>query len=278
MYTILTFAPSLPIPVQPEYIKKALSAGKHVLAEKPIAKDVETAKELLSWYNTHIKQSATANSPIFTIAENFRFFDSFIYASQQIASLGRVLGFRTRVTNMIEKGGKYYETAWRKTPEYQGGFLLDGGVHFVAATRLLLGVDAAPAKISAFTAQLQEHLPPIDTLNATVQLKNGASGTLTISFGTTFKGPGEYAVACENGTVTVSKGKVVLTQDGNEHVHEFPEEGNGVKQEVAAWARSLVDGQANPAQSPEEALKDLEIIEACIQSGEKGGAPVELKL
>lgn len=29
---------ALPIPVQPEYIKLALAAGKHVLAEKPIAK------------------------------------------------------------------------------------------------------------------------------------------------------------------------------------------------------------------------------------------------
>jgi predicted dehydrogenase len=142
---------------------------------------------------------------------------------------------------------------------------------------LLLGEDAAPTKVSAFTAQLQEHLPPLDTLNATVQLKNGASGTLSISFGTTFSGS-EYAVACEKGSVWVSRGKVVVTQDGKEEVKEFPEEGNGVKQEVRAWAESLVNGNANPAQSPEEALKDLELLEACIQSGEKGGAPVELKL
>ena len=40
----------LPILVQPDFIKKALSAGKHVLAEKPIAKDVATATELLDWY------------------------------------------------------------------------------------------------------------------------------------------------------------------------------------------------------------------------------------
>jgi predicted dehydrogenase len=158
-----------------------------------------------------------------------------------------------------------------------GGFLLDGGVHFVAATRLLLGPSAAPTKISAFTAQLQEHLPPIDTLNATVLLKNGASGTFTISFGTTFSGS-EYAVAAEKGTVTVTRGKVTVVKDGKEDVKEFPGEGDGVKQEVKAWAESLEKGQPNEKQSPEEALRDLEFLEASFNSGNNGGKPVELKL
>lgn len=263
----------LPILVQPEYIKKALSAGKHVLAEKPIAKDVETAVSLLSWYKSNIKK---AGGPTFTIAENFRFLESFIYASQQVSSLGRILGFRTRMNALVQQGGKYFETPWRKVPEYQGGFLLDGGVHFIAGTRLLLG-ETAPVRISAFTAQLQEHLPPIDTLNATVKLNNGASGTLDISFGTTFKGS-EYTVAAEKGTVWVSKGKVVVTRDGQEEVKEFPDESNGVKQEVKAWAESLVKGEVNPQQAPEEALKDLQFLEAALQSGEKSGTPIDLKL
>ncbi|ORY15287.1 hypothetical protein BCR34DRAFT_478069 [Clohesyomyces aquaticus] len=259
---------ALPIPVQPEYIKKALSAGKHVFAEKPIAKDVATANELLKWYKDNITQSPC---PTFAIAENFRFLESYLYASEQIATLGRVLGFRTRVSAMVQPGGKYFETAWRKTPEYQGGFLLDGGVHFIAATRLMLGKDQ-PVKVSAFTTQLQPHLPPVDTLNATILLKSGASGTLALSFGTTFTGS-EYAVACEKGTVWVSRGKVVVTKDGKEEEKNFPDEGNGVKQEIKGWAESLERGAINERQAPEEALEDLKLLEACLRSGEEGGAP-----
>ncbi|KAF2011506.1 NAD(P)-binding protein [Aaosphaeria arxii CBS 175.79] len=264
---------ALPILVQPEFIKKALSAGKHVLAEKPIAKDVATAVELVNWYNSNIKKTG---GPTFSIAENFRYIDSYVYGASQVAQLGRVLGFRTRVSAFVKAGTKYFETAWRKKPEYQGGFLLDGGVHFIAATRLLLGDAAKPVKIAAFSTQLQEHLPPVDTLQATILLKNGSSGTFDVSFGTTFTGS-EYAVAAEKGTVTVTRGKVVVKKDGQEEVQEFPDEGNGVKQEVKAWAEGLVKGEANSEQSPEEALKDLELLEAGLRSGENKGAAVELK-
>lgn len=164
-------------------------------------------------------------------------------------------------------------------PEYQGGFLLDGGVHFVAAIRLLLaGAHERIESLCAFTAQLQEHLPPVDTLNATLLLSNKASGTLSISFGTTDSGS-EYLVACEGGSVHVSMGKVTVKKGGKVvEEKEFGDEGNGVRQEIKAWAEGLEKGGWTEAQGPEEALRDLEIIEAALKSGEEGGKRVDLKL
>ena len=148
----------------------------------------------------------------------------------------------------------------------------------MAATRLLLqGAGQKVKRVSAFTAQLQEHLPPVDTLNAVLQLENGSSGTLSISVGTTDQGS-EYVVACEKGVVTVSRGKVVVKRQGEEgETKEFPDEGNGVKQEIKAWAKSLEEGKRNEMQSPEEALKDLEILESCLKSGEQGGTPIDVE-
>ena len=57
---------ALPISSQPEYIEAALAAGKHVLAEKPIAPDVATAKKLIDFW----KKTSGDNGVGFAIAEN----------------------------------------------------------------------------------------------------------------------------------------------------------------------------------------------------------------
>lgn len=146
-----------------------------------------------------------------------------------------------------------------KNVSLQGGFLLDGGVHFIAAMRQLLGQSAKMTHVAAFTAQLQPHLPPLDTINATVKLANGRSGTFSVSFGTTFSGA-EYVVACQNGTVDVGFDKTIIKKGKDESSKDFPEDKNGVRQELKAWGESIQKGKADPMQSPEEALADLEVV------------------
>lgn len=47
----------MPFTVQPDLIKAAWTAGKNVISEKPIAKDVATAKELVAlWEETYKPQ------------------------------------------------------------------------------------------------------------------------------------------------------------------------------------------------------------------------------
>ncbi|KAK2625157.1 hypothetical protein QTJ16_005526 [Diplocarpon rosae] len=262
---------ALPILAQPEFIEAALVSGKHVLSEKPIAGDVKRAEHLISFYRSDkVQKGAT-----WAVAENFRFLDSLRCGREEVQKLGRVLGFKVKQAGHVKPGGKYFETAWRKKPEHQGGFLLDGGVHFVAATRLLLGEEVKPTTLSAYTHLLRAHLPPVDTVDSIWQTTSGITGTFSVSFGTTLSGS-EYTVACEEGSVTVLPRNKVIVRQGEESDHnltetEFKEEGSGVQQEVKAWAQSLVDGTPLPAQSPEEALIDLEILEKMLRSGEQGG-------
>jgi len=261
---------------QPEFIEAALAAGKHVLSEKPIAADIKRAEKLIEYS----KGDKVKNKATWAVAENFRFLESFEYGRQEVEKLGKVLGFRVKMFGNVKKGGKYFETPWRKKPEYQGGFLLDGGVHFVAGTRLLLGEAAKPTALTAYTTLLQEHLPPVDTVNSVWHTKSGISGTFSVSFGTTLSGS-EYTVACEKGSVTIVGSKVTVRlgeeSEGNISVTEFKDEGNGVKQEVAAWAESISDGEPNPKQSPEQALGDLEILEKMLKSGEGHGKTESLQ-
>ena len=134
---------------------------------------------------------------------------------------------------------------------------------------MLLGIDHGPVRVAAFTAQLQDHLLPVDTLDATIKTKSGATGTFSVSFGTTFD---EYklSIACEQGIVSREKvgsdfqegtgGAVVVKSNGKETRTEFMSEEFGVKQEIRAWTESLETGRQNPRQKPEEALKDLEMV------------------
>lgn len=150
--------------------------------------------------------------------------------------------------------------------------MLDGGVHFTAALRLMLGKDNPLVTLSAHSAQLQEHLPPVDTVEAAAKTRNGAVGTISISFGTTAKGS-EWTVGCEQGSVSISADEVTI--DGK--TEKVEDERRGVPPEVRKWGQALAAGTVNERQSPEEALADLELIEAMLRSGEQGGIPIKLE-
>ena len=159
------------------------------------------------------------------------------------------------------------ETEWRKTPTHQGGFLLDGGVHFTAGLRLLLGPKNSIVRLSAYTTQLQEHLPPVDSVDAVMKTKTGISGTFSVSFGTTMTGS-EWMVACEGGTVSVSRSTITTVINGKEEKVEMEDEKSGVPLEVRKWGEALVSQKQNERQKPEEALADLELVPKSIHNNQ----------
>lgn len=259
---------ALPIVTQPTFIETALRAGKHVLAEKPVGPDIARAKNLIDYYH----RVSTGNNATLAIAENLRFYPSIAYASEQLRMLGKVTQFSVKVMSLVSQHSKWYNTEWRKKPDYQGGFLLDGGVHYAAATRLLLGRDDAPSEVQAFTDRVQHHLVPIDTVVAIIKTRRGATGTFQLSEGSLMEAF-EWEVACERGTVKLTNETVtVVKQRGSERIVKEFERTRGVGEEVRAWAQSIRDGKPSPLQLPEEALADVEFVEKMFRSSEQGGA------
>lgn len=39
-----------------DYIRRVVSAGKHVFSEKSIAENIKDAQELIQWYHSHTEQ------------------------------------------------------------------------------------------------------------------------------------------------------------------------------------------------------------------------------
>ncbi|SPO01908.1 related to dehydrogenases and related proteins [Cephalotrichum gorgonifer] len=266
----------LPILTQPDIIKKALEAGKHVLSEKPVAKDVESARELLAWYAAF--GGGKAGKPIWSVAENFRFLPSVLSGAEALGKIGGdVVTFALESWGYMEEDNKYFNTAWRKVPEYQGGFLLDAGVHWIAGLRLLLDATSSTvASVSARTALVYERLAPVDTMHGTITTSSGRTGTFAASFASEFKSGLTVSVTTKNGSVSVTPFEVVITTKGENGEKKVDtkkfDRDFGVPSEVKAFAAAIGAGKADDKQSPEEALKDLEILEALLESGKAGGA------
>ena len=150
----------------------------------------------------------------------------------------------------------------RKTPGYQGGFLLDGGVHFVAGLRFLLGaVGEEVDKVVSFADLLVERLGPHDTVHAVASTKSGAKGTITMSFGTEHKRGLEIQIVTTNGTVTWNPEEVNVTGKSQKYAYS-----SGVAAEVVAFAKSIEVKTADPLQTPEEAFADLQLLEGLLVS------------
>lgn len=262
---------ALPILVQPEVIKQCLLAGKHVLSEKPVAPTVAAATELVNWYNT----TFPTHFPIWSIAENYRYQSSWTEAAKIAKErLGGVRSFELRVMQRVE-GGKYWETEWRKVPGYQGGFVLDGGIHWIAALRDALGEDGKGEwSLSAQTEQICEWLPPCDTVRGVVRAGPGISGTINISFGAPSIRASELLLECEKGIVRVSPRTIAIEpNDGEKETKEYTEDWNGVKREQETFFQAVRDEKngGDQRQGPVLAWEDLELTEGLLESGRRGG-------
>ncbi|KAF4460967.1 glucose-fructose oxidoreductase, partial [Fusarium albosuccineum] len=256
---------ALPIPSQPPFIEAALTAGKHVLAEKPLAPTVDAGKKLIEVY----RGTAKNNNATFGVAENFRFKPQLEYAAAEAAKLGKVEHFSVRLFYFMGEDTQWYGTEWRKKPEFQGGFLLDGGVHYTAGLRMLLGDEKAD-EVSAFTTQVKPHLPPIDTVNAVVKLKSGVSGTYQQSCGSKLESF-DFDFGYEKGTVRISGDSVTVAPVGGEKIVKEFERTMAVSEEIEAWGKALVENKFDERQSVEKALGDLEFLELMFESGQDGG-------
>lgn len=102
---------ALPIHVQPEIIKRAISAGKHVLSEKPIAKDTETAIELVRWYKREPREE------IWSVGEKFRFLASMKFGAEQLGRIGgEVITLSVKVFGFVDENDKYFQSKWYGIP------------------------------------------------------------------------------------------------------------------------------------------------------------------
>ena len=149
-------------------VERALVAGKHVLAEKPLSLDVATARRLGALGDArHLKLAV--------------FFElrraGTVETARRLVQAGEIGVPRfVRLRTLIDKRRDYYgppgAPIWRgKLAESGGGVLLMNTIHQLDTLRYVTGCDytAASGAIATFTATAEIE----DTVSATLTLSNG---------------------------------------------------------------------------------------------------------
>ncbi|XP_024542125.1 uncharacterized protein YMR315W [Selaginella moellendorffii] len=273
----------LPAQVQLEYVQRALKSGKHVLQEKPIGPTLSDVRDVLSYHS-----GMGSQAPVWAVAENYRFEPGLIEAARLVKSIGDMMSFEVIVELPMNSSNPYYSSAWRRDVGFKGGFVLDGGVHFVAGLRLITGCEVT--QVSAIARHVDPLLPSPDNVSALLQLENECAGVLVMSYSCTARKV-SWRVLGSKGTV-----EAVRDQKDGSHgylVTFYPLGGtvlskffpfSGVENELKAFVGdvSQIVYEGKTAESADkrsnfiEAYHDVAVIEAMLKSSNNKGFPVHV--
>ena len=162
----------LPIGMLYAAAKASLEAGLHVFCEKPPGGDLSAAAAFLGL------EAAHPGRTLF-VAENFFYRDDLRLAREAIDAgrLGRIHSVTWRITGQyVPRADTFSSTPWRHRPSYRGGTHLDGGIHMMAAIRLLLG---DPTRVHGLVQHANAQMGGPSTFLLHMTFANGAVGTYT---------------------------------------------------------------------------------------------------
>jgi len=259
---------------------QAAAAGKHLVVEKPIEVTLAAADRLI--------KAADAAGVELTVISQHRF-DAGLVELRLLLDGGAlgdlVLG---EARTKWYRTQQYYDSgAWRGTRAFDGGALLNQGVHYVDLLRWCMG---PVAEVTAVTATSTHQMEAEDTALALLRFTSGALGTIIASTAVYPGFPQQLELTGTNGTVIVEDGAIVRAElldgggrgAGRTRDTVAPSEAaNPALSDAASHAAQIADllsaiehGRA-PLVSAASARDALEIVCAVYESA-RDGRPVVL--
>lgn len=258
--------------VRPEIVRRALDAGKHVLAQKPFALDVAAARELVAYADERGLRLA--------VNQNARWAPAFRVATLLVeaGAIGEVLA----VTHVHEEHGRWLIGS--HFDDVRHFVLFDFMVHFIDATRCWLD-GKQPSVVRAREYRTPGQPPEAKEPWAgivDVAYADGSSAVIrAVGCNETSEPRFPFWIHGSEGTITgrVATGEYVeLERDG---VHtRFPLAGEWMLDGFAGTMGELmcaIEEQREPSNSARHNLLSLELTLAACRSAEQDGAPVAIE-
>ncbi|CAJ1965549.1 unnamed protein product [Cylindrotheca closterium] len=266
---------AMPIDVQPEYVLKAMHAGKHVYSEKPLATTLQQAKKLIETYEAHFASRNIA----WHVAGQSRYDPAVRTAKQALADIGTPFLVNMKVRAPFLKSSPHSDAMWRNSPEWYGGMIVEAFVH---GSSMLRGLFGNPISVSAQTSSRTKHIPSIDTMTAQVRWPEELHGSVSLTYAST--------AHCFEIEVVGSEGRMALMRKeggpgysleveisgSKSYKHDIPF--GGAETEMMSFVERIryANDPNNNRNTPVEALADMQMVEACLDSGKQNGVQVFL--
>lgn len=241
---------ALPIHLNFQTAKDALDAGKHIILEKPLAANLRDAEMMLGFPDKY--------GTVMLLAENFRYKKLYLRIKELIEE-GRIGKPYSIIWNNFDhvNDNEYGQIEWRKHHQYKGGFITDGGVHSIAALRLIFG-EITP--ISILVQSANPEVGKVDTCNLQIRFSNGITGTLFLFYSTPHYYENRILVFGDKGTLISDGGdSITLKTNFNNDYFEEVKTGNGFKEEFEDFYSAIREG-TKIRSTFEEGYKDLKTI------------------
>jgi predicted dehydrogenase len=251
---------SLPIHLNAQVLVEAARAGKHVLCEKPVGSNLQQSLEVVS---------AVRDLPVVVgIAEQFHHRRDIAQAQAWIEAgrIGKPFLIDAANQYWTDTNKGFGSTPWRYDSQYRGGAITDAAVHQAALLRHLGG---EVEQLHAFTKLAHPELSGVDTMVLNLRFRSGVLGRFLFSAAAVeAEGPSMRAtVYGTEGTIVLEDGKLRLRRRG------APEESQDHDPDEAFYDQWLnfhraITGDEPLVATPEEAMRDLEILMRAYDSAE----------
>ncbi len=231
-----------------EHMELAAGAGKHVLVEKPIARNLGEARAIIA--------AAVASGVNLMVAENYRFLSGVRLAKRLVedGSIGTL-----RMVQMQEEA-RFQPGRWRNNPELNGGgVFIDGGIHKVDG---LLYLTGRPATV--FAAEVPPGNPGLEAEDGLAMITThptGVVGLINHSWTCATPSPIWLSVLGTGGAIYYEAGRSWLRLDDGRTTRsiDLEPDGFGLVPMVREFKASIEEGR-EPEMPGDAGMADLEVV------------------